>query len=109
MKGLNITVKEVKELLENRLGRNLAEIIEVVKEVNLEILNNSETIYFEVITNNNPFPEFIFSEETSVIKSYIKLVCFNVGVNYCFIDSNTDKIKVLKWMTDLLISSNLVI
>lgn len=110
MQGLNITVREVKELIENRVnGDKLAEIIQVVNEVNFEILNNSKTTYFELITNNKPYSEFIFSEDDLVIKAYIKFVCCNLADSYYFMDSNPDKMNVLKWMTNILISSNLEI
>ena len=109
MQDLNITVREVKETLENRLGSKLAEIVQIIKEVNFEVLNNSEEAYFELITNNNPYSEFIFSEETSVINAYIKFVWCNIGAIYYFLDSNPDKMSVLKWITDILISSNLEI
>lgn len=113
MQGLNITVREVKEMLENRVNVDkLAEIIQIVNEVNFEVLNNSSKYYFHLKINNQKYVYYLFGDNFGNIENvsieFVEGPYFIRTLSITYTDINKiEKDKVLRWMLDVIFEEDL--
>ena len=108
--GLNLESNYVKKVIKERLGNELADVLEMIKETNFEVLGNNENMYFELVIDDKSFVDYMFSDKLFFTSVSIRLFekPYNYTRGFYVIDPmNINKLNILKWMTDLILTETL--
>lgn len=106
-KSLNIKSNYVKKILNERLGKKLLEVLELIDDINTDILENVD-MYFQLFIDGKRYNEYIYSDNLFFECVDIRLIeqkhYFSIGVYKYEIDPlNVNILDILKWMTYSLI------
>lgn len=106
--GLNLDSNYVKKVIEERLGKGLADVLEMIKEINFEVLGNNEDRCFELVIDDRSFVNYMFSDKLFYTSVSIRLFEKPYTRGFYVIDPmNINKLDILKWMTDLILTETL--
>lgn len=105
--GLNLESNYVKKVIKERLGSKLADIFEMMIEINFEVLSNEDK-YFELVIDDRSFVDYMFSDKLFFTSVSIRLFEKPYIRRFYVIDPmNINKLDILKWMTDLILAGTL--
>lgn len=106
--GLNLESNYVKKVIKERLGNELADILEMIKETNFEVLDNNENKYFELVIDDRSFIDYMFSDKLFYTSVSVRLYEKPYTRGFYVIDPmDINKLDILKWMTDLILTETL--
>lgn len=105
---LNLESNYVKKVIKERLGNELADILKMIKETNFEVLGNNENMYFELVIDDKSFVDYMFSDKLFFTSVSVRLFEKPYTRGFYVIDPmNINKLDILKWMTDLILTETL--
>jgi hypothetical protein len=89
---------------EERLGKSLFEIVELLQEINSQILINTG-LSFVLEIDNKPYTYYLYSDKLFFEKCDIKFIKFNITIEIYNINPiEINKSDILKWMTYLVLN-----
>jgi hypothetical protein len=102
-KSLNIKSNYVKKILNEKLGKKLLEVLELIDDINTDILRDID-VYFQLFIDGKRYNEYIYSDKLFFESIDIRLIeqkpYFSIDVYKYEVDPlNINILDILKWMT----------